>query len=46
MLVNAKIKRLVSFGSYNDSAFTDLFREAEIEVVIRKRPSSRISFLD
>jgi dCMP deaminase len=46
MLVNAKINRLVSFGSYNDSAFTDLFREAEIEVVIRKRPSSRISFLD
>ena len=45
MLVNAKIKRLVSFGSYNDSNFTDLFREAGIEVDIKKRPSSRISFL-
>ncbi len=46
MLVNAKIKRLVTFGSYNDSSFTELFREAGIEVDIRKRPSSRVSFLD
>ena len=46
MLVNAKIKRLVTFGSYNDSSFTELFREAGIEVVMRKRPSSRVSFLD
>jgi len=46
MLVNAKIKRLVSFGSYNDSSFANLFKEAGIEVVIKKRPSSRISFLD
>ena len=46
MLVNAKIKRLVSFGSYNDSNFTDLFREAGIEVDVKKRPSSEISFLD
>jgi len=46
MLVNAKIKRLVSFGSYNDSTFTDLFREAGIEVDVKERPSSRISFLD
>jgi len=45
MLVNAKIKRLVTFGSYNDSAFADLFREAGIKVDIKKRPSSRISFL-
>ena len=45
MLVNAKIKRLVTFGSYNDSNFADLFREAGIEVDIKKRPSSRISFL-
>jgi len=45
MLVNAKIKRLVSFGGYNDSTFTDLFREAGIEVAIKKKPSSRISFL-
>ncbi len=46
MLVNAKIKRLVTFGSYNDSSFTGLFREAGIEVAMRKRPSSRVSFLD
>ena len=46
MLVNAKIKRLVSFGSYNDSAFVDLFREAGIEVDIKERPSSQIKFLD
>ena len=46
MLVNAKIKRFVSFGKYNDDAFIDLFREAGIEVDVKKRPSSRISYLD
>lgn len=46
MLVNAKIKRLVTFGIYNDNSFTELFREAGIEVDIKKRPSSRVSFLD
>jgi len=46
MLVNAKIERYVSFGKYNDSAFIDLFREARIQVDIKKRPSSRISYLD
>ena len=47
MLVNARIKRFVSFGSYNDEAFLELFREAGIEVAIKKkRPSSRISYLD
>ncbi len=46
MLVNAKIERLVSFGSYNDNEFGKLFREAGIEVAIKKRPSSSISFLD
>ena len=46
MLVNAKIKRFVSFGSYNDEAFLELFREAGIEVAIKKRPSTKISYLD
>ena len=46
MLVNAKIKRLVTFGSYNDNTFADLFREAGIEVEMKKRPSSQINFLD
>ena len=45
MLVNARIKRYVSFGRYNDTAFLDLFREAGIEVDIKKKPSSRISYL-
>ncbi len=46
MLVNAKIKRFASSGRYSDDAFIDLFQEAGIEVEIKKRPSSRISYLD
>ncbi len=46
MLVNAKIKRFVSFGKYSDDAFIDLFQEAGIEVDRKKRPSSRIKYLD
>ena len=46
MLVNAKIKRFVSFGKYNDDTFLDLFQEAGIELDIKKRPSPRISYLD
>jgi len=46
MLVNTRIRRFVSFGRYNDTAFLDLFREAGIEVDIQKKPSSRISYLD
>ncbi|MFC2041111.1 cytidine/deoxycytidylate deaminase family protein [Chloroflexota bacterium] len=46
MLVNARIKRLVSFGEYNDDSFIELFREAGIEVDIKKRPSSRVTYLD
>ncbi len=46
MLVNAKIKRFVTFGSYNDDSFINMFREAGIEVDIKDRPSSQISFLD
>jgi len=46
MLVNAKIARYVSFGKYNDLEFVVLFQEAGIEVDIKKRPPSRISFLD
>ena len=46
MLVNAKIKRYVSYGKYDDNSFVDLFTEAEIQVDIKKRPSSRISYLD
>ena len=46
MLVNAKIKRFVTFGSYNDSAFVELFREAGIEIESKERPPSQIGFLD
>jgi len=46
MLVNARIKRFVSFGRYHDDAFIDLFQEAGIEFESKDRPSSRISYLD
>ncbi len=46
MRVNAKIKRFVSFGKYSDDTFIGLFQEAGIEVDRRKRPSSRIKYLD
>lgn len=46
MLTNAKIKRYVSFGRYNDEAFVQLFREAEIELDIKDKPSSQIEFLE
>jgi len=45
MLVNARIKRYVSFGKYDDNAFVDLFKDAGIEVDLKQRPSSRISYL-
>jgi len=46
MLVNARIQRFVSFGKYSDDRFIELFREAGIEVDIKDRPASGISFLD
>ena len=46
MLVNAKIKRFVTFGCYNDNTFVDLFKEAGIDVENRERPPSQISFVD
>ena len=45
MLVNAKIKRFVTFGSYSDDAFKELFQEAGIEYELRRKPPSRVSFL-
>jgi dCMP deaminase len=35
MLVNARIKRFATFGSYNDGSFVDMFREAGIEFKVR-----------
>jgi len=45
MLANARIKQFVTFGSYADDAFIQLFREAGIEVDIKKKPPSRITYL-
>jgi len=45
MLVNAKIKRFVTFGSYADNSFVDLFREAGIEFELHKKPPTEITHL-
>ena len=45
MLANARVKRFVSFGRYSDNSFIELFKDSGIEVDIKKRPSSRISYL-
>jgi dCMP deaminase len=46
MLVNAKIKRFVTFGKYADDAFRELFREAGIQFELRKKPSADITYLE
>lgn len=45
MLVNAKIKRFVTFGKYADDSFRDLFKEASIEFESHTKPSSNITYL-
>jgi dCMP deaminase len=46
MLVNAKIRRYVSFGRYNDDQFISLFEEAGIAFDMKERPFYRIEYLD
>jgi dCMP deaminase len=46
MLVNARIKRFVTFGEYADNSFTELFHEAGVEFEVQKRPPARITYLD
>jgi dCMP deaminase len=46
MLVNAQIKRFVSFGRYNDNEFLTLFKEAGIIFEMKERPSPQIFGLD
>ncbi len=46
MMINAKIKRFVSFAQYADESFLELFKEAGITVDMLKKPSSEISFLE
>ncbi len=45
MLVNAKIKRFVTFGSYADDSFKELFTEAGIKFEVHKKPPSKITYL-
>jgi dCMP deaminase len=46
MLVNAKIKRLVTFGKYADDAFRQLFQDAGVQFELQKKPSTEITFLE
>ena len=46
MLVNAKVKRFVSFSKYADDSFVELFDQAGIEVDIVEKPSSDITHLE
>ncbi len=39
MLVNARIKRFVSFSKYSDDSFIPLFNEAGIELTVTSKPS-------
>lgn len=45
MLVNARIKRFVTFGTYSDDSFKDLFQESGIEFELHKKPPSMITSL-
>lgn len=45
MLVNAKVKRFVTFGSYADGSFVDLFRDAGVEFELHKKPPCEITQL-
>ena len=46
MLVNARIKRYVTFGKYNDDAFLELFKDAGIAFERSGKPFTEISYLD
>ena len=45
MLVNARIKRFVTFGNYADDAFMALFDEAGVLYEKHPAPSSKITYL-
>ena len=45
MLVNARIKRFVTFGKYADDSFLELFSEAGVKFEVWERPSSQITYL-
>jgi dCMP deaminase len=45
MLVNARIKRFITFGNYADNSFVDLFKEAGITFELHDEPSLQIDRL-
>jgi dCMP deaminase len=45
MLVNARIKRFVTFGKYADDSFLELFNEAGVKFEVRERPPPQITYL-
>lgn len=45
MIVNAKIKRFVTYQSYNDESFKKLFEEAGIEFIKMNLPDLQITLL-
>ncbi len=45
MLVNAGIKRFVTFGVYADDAFLDLFKKSHIEFQRHEQPPASITLL-
>lgn len=46
MIVNAGIKRVVTYSDYNDDTFVSLFKEAGIKFEKHDKPSNDISELD
>jgi dCMP deaminase len=46
MLVNAKIKRFVTFGEYADNSFAELFKQAAVDFLVRPRPQGQINRMD
>lgn len=44
MIINSRIKRVVSFTEYSDRNFPDLFREAEVEFAVLSVPDPAIKF--
>jgi dCMP deaminase len=45
MLVNAKINRFVTFSSYNDDSFVEIFKEAGIKFELHEKPPTEITRL-
>lgn len=46
MIVNAGIKKFVTYTKYNDDEFLRLFKEAGIEIAIQEKPKSVIGELE